>query len=40
VLGTGQRLFPEGTTQTGLRLADSVITTSGVIIATYEYSDA
>jgi dihydrofolate reductase len=35
VLGTGQHLFPEGAL-TALRLADSVTTTTGVIIATYQ----
>ena len=35
VLGTGRRMFPEGAFTT-LRLVDSVPTTTGVIIATYE----
>ena len=35
VLGTGRRLFPEGV-QVPLRLADSVITSTGVVIASYE----
>jgi dihydrofolate reductase len=35
VFGTGRRLFPEGV-HASLRLSDSVITTTGVIIATYE----
>ena len=35
VFGTGRRLFPEGV-QASLRLADSVVTTKGVVIATYE----
>jgi dihydrofolate reductase len=35
VLGSGQRLFPEGASA-ALRLADSVTTTTGVIIATYQ----
>ena len=35
VLGTGRRLFPDGVRST-LRLIDSVATTTGVLIATYE----
>ena len=35
VLGTGRRLFPEGG-RASLRLTDSVITTEGVLMATYE----
>jgi dihydrofolate reductase len=35
VLGTGRRLFPEGV-QVPLRLADGVITSTGVVIASYE----
>ncbi len=35
VLGTGRRLFSEGV-QTTLRLADSLTTSMGVLIATYE----
>jgi dihydrofolate reductase len=35
VLGTGRRLFPEGV-RAGLRLTDSIVTTTGVVIATYE----
>jgi dihydrofolate reductase len=35
VLGTGRRLFPEGA-RASLRLTDSVITTKGVLMATYE----
>jgi dihydrofolate reductase len=35
VFGTGRRLFPEGV-HASLRLSDSVITTKGVMIATYE----
>ena len=35
VLGTGRRLFPEGG-RASLRLTDSVITTTGVLMATYE----
>jgi dihydrofolate reductase len=36
VLGTGRRLFRDDGTFAKLRLADSVITTTGVTIATYE----
>ncbi len=36
VLGTGRRLFPDGGVPADLRLTDSVITTTGVVIATYE----
>lgn len=36
VLGSGRRLFPEGTWPADLRLVDSVATTTGVVIATYE----
>ncbi len=35
VLGSGRRLFPEGTFS-ALRLVDTVTTTTGVVIATYE----
>ncbi len=35
VLGTGRRLFAGGT-QTSLRLIDSIATSTGVLIATYE----
>jgi dihydrofolate reductase len=35
VLGTGRRLFPEGV-HASLRLTDSMTTTKGVLIATYE----
>jgi len=35
VLGSGRRLFPEGV-QVPLRLADGVITSTGVVIASYE----
>jgi dihydrofolate reductase len=35
VLGTGRRLFPEGL-HVSLRLADSVTSATGVVIATYE----
>lgn len=36
VLGTGRRLFPEGSPTTALRLVDTKTTASGVVIATYE----
>jgi dihydrofolate reductase len=36
VLGSGQRLFPVDAPAAGLRLVDSVTTTTGVIIATYQ----
>jgi dihydrofolate reductase len=36
VLGTGRRLFPDGTSFTSLRLVKSLPTTTGVIIATYQ----
>jgi dihydrofolate reductase len=36
ILGTGRRLFPDGTSLTSLRLIKSVPTTTGVIIATYQ----
>jgi dihydrofolate reductase len=35
VLGTGRRLFPEGV-HASLRLTDSITTTKGVLLATYE----
>jgi dihydrofolate reductase len=36
VLGSGRRLFAEGGALEPLRLVDSVTTTRGVVIATYE----
>ncbi len=36
VLGAGRRLFPDDGPLTRLRLVDSVQTTTGVVIATYE----
>jgi dihydrofolate reductase len=36
VLGSGQRLFPDGGAPATLRLADTVTTTTGVVIATYQ----
>jgi hypothetical protein len=35
-LGTGKRLFREGTALTKLRLVDSKATTTGVLILDYE----
>jgi dihydrofolate reductase len=35
VLGSGRRLFPDGSPVARLRLIDSVTTTTGVVIATY-----
>jgi dihydrofolate reductase len=36
VIGSGKRLFADGTIPSGLRLADSKVSTTGVIIGTYE----
>ena len=36
VLGTGRRLFAEGSPTTALRLVDTRTTTTGVVIATYQ----
>lgn len=36
VLGSGKRLFGEGTIPAALRLADSKTTATGVVIAIYE----
>jgi dihydrofolate reductase len=36
VVGSGKRLFAEGTVPAGLRLVDSTVSTTGVVIATYE----
>jgi dihydrofolate reductase len=36
VLGSGRRLFPDGGPAASLRLVDSLTTTTGVTIATYE----
>jgi dihydrofolate reductase len=35
VLGSGRRMFPDGTTFTDLLLVESVPTTTGVVIARY-----
>jgi dihydrofolate reductase len=40
VLGTGKRLFADGTIPAGLRLVDSKTSTTGVILATYERAGA
>jgi dihydrofolate reductase len=39
VLGSGRRLFPDDGTLARLRLVDSVATTTGVVIATYDAAD-
>ena len=36
VLGAGKRLFANGTVPAGLRLVDSTVSTTGVMIGTYE----
>jgi dihydrofolate reductase len=36
VLGSGKRLFSEGTIPAGLKLVDSTVSTTGVVIGTYE----
>jgi dihydrofolate reductase len=36
VVGSGKRLFPDGTIPFGLKLVDSTVSTTGVVIATYE----
>jgi len=36
VLGTGKRLFAEGAVPAGLTLTESAVSTSGVVMATYE----
>jgi dihydrofolate reductase len=36
VLGSGKRLFTEGTVPSALRLVDSKVSTTGVVIGTYE----
>jgi dihydrofolate reductase len=36
VIGTGKRLFADGTAPAGLRLVDSTVSTTGVVIGTYE----
>jgi dihydrofolate reductase len=39
VLGSGRRLFPEGSSATNFRLLDTRTANSGVVIATYEPDD-
>src|SRR5205809_252267 len=39
VLGSGRRLFPDGGASAALRLVDSVTTTTGVVIATYQVAE-
>jgi dihydrofolate reductase len=36
VVGSGKRLFADGAVPAGLRLVDSTVSTTGVVIATYE----
>ena len=36
VVGSGKRLFADGAVPAGLRLVDSVVSTTGVVIGTYE----
>ena len=36
VLGSGRRMFDDGAPRADLKLTDSVVTTTGVVIATYE----
>jgi dihydrofolate reductase len=36
VVGTGKRLFGDGTVPAGLKLVDSKVSGTGVIVATYE----
>jgi hypothetical protein len=36
VIGSGKRLFAEGTIPSRLRLVDSKVSTTGVVIGTYE----
>lgn len=40
VLGSGRRLFPDGTPLSHLRLLDSMTTTAGVVIATYQPAES
>jgi dihydrofolate reductase len=39
VLGSGRRLFPDGSAFSALRLVDTVTTTTGVVIATYRSAE-
>lgn len=36
VVGPGKRLFSDGTIPAGLKLVDSKVSTTGVVMATYE----
>jgi hypothetical protein len=36
VIGSGKRLFADGTVPAGLRLVDSTVSSTGVVIGTYE----
>jgi len=36
VVGSGKKLFADGTVPSGLKLVDSVVSTTGVVIGTYE----
>jgi dihydrofolate reductase len=36
VIGSGKRLFADGTIPAGLKLVDSTVSTTGVVIGTYE----
>ena len=36
VIGSGKRLFADGTIPSGLKLVDSKVSTTGVVIGTYE----
>jgi hypothetical protein len=36
VLGSGRRLFPDGSPFAALQLVDSVTTSTGVLVATYQ----
>ena len=40
VIGSGKRLFSEGTIPSGLKLVDSQVSTTGVVIGTYEPAGA
>jgi hypothetical protein len=36
VIGSGERLFADGTVASGLTLVDSLVSTTAVVMATYE----
>ena len=40
VIGSGKRLFSEGTIPSGLKLVDNKVSTTGVVIGTYEPAGA